>query len=65
MRFLPVQSSYERYPNIVDKAGAFMNLARMIKPEGRLVISHPMGKVFVNKLKEKASFPLDEFPVWI
>ena len=50
------------YPNIVDKAGAFMNIARMMKPAGRMVISHPMGKAFVHKLKENAPFPLDEFP---
>lgn len=50
------------YPNIVDKAGAFMNIARMMKPAGRMVISHPMGKSFIKKLKANASFPMDEFP---
>ena len=28
------------YPNIVDKAGTFSNLRRIIKANGRLVISH-------------------------
>jgi ubiquinone/menaquinone biosynthesis C-methylase UbiE len=50
------------YPNIVDKAGAFSNLGRMIKGKGRLVISHPLGKAFIRLLKEEVPFPLDEFP---
>ena len=50
------------YPNIADKAGAFANLARMMRPGGRLVISHPLGKRFVETLKKSASFPLDDFP---
>ena len=50
------------YPNIADKAGAFANLAKMVKPAGRLVISHPLGKAFVDILKKSASFPLDDFP---
>jgi len=50
------------YPNIVDKAGAFSNLSRMMKPKGRIVISHPLGKSFILSLKETVPFPLDEFP---
>lgn len=50
------------YPNIVDKAGAFSNLSRMMKAEGRIVISHPLGKAFILSLKEEVPFPLDEFP---
>lgn len=50
------------YPNIVDKAAAFTNIARMMKPGGRMVISHPMGKSFIDALREKAPFPLDQFP---
>ena len=50
------------YPNIADKAGTFANLAKMVKPAGRLVISHPLGKAFVDILKKSASFPLDDFP---
>ena len=50
------------YPNIVDKAGAFSNLRRMIKAKGRVIISHPLGKSFVRSLKDVVSFPLDEFP---
>ena len=50
------------YPNIADKAGAFTNMARVLKPEGRIVISHPLGKAFVDKLRPGASYPLDDFP---
>ena len=27
-----------------------------------MVISHPMGKAFIDSLKEKVPFPLDDFP---
>lgn len=50
------------YPNIADKAGAFANLARMMKPAGRLVISHPLGRRFIDTLRKSTSFPLDDFP---
>lgn len=50
------------YPNIVDKAGTFSNLGRMMKYKGRMVISHPLGKSFILTLKESVPFPLDEFP---
>jgi SAM-dependent methyltransferase len=50
------------YPNIVDKAGALSNISRMIKPEGRLVISHPLGKAFISSLKNSMPFALDDFP---
>ena len=50
------------YPNIVDKQGAFTNIARMVGPGGRLVISHPLGRAFIEGLKKSVSFPLDDFP---
>jgi len=50
------------YPNIADKHGAFLNLSRMLKPIGRLVISHPLGKSFIDRLKDRSPFPLDDFP---
>ena len=50
------------YPNIVDKAGAFSNLSRMLKPAGRLIISHPLGKRFVQTLKKTSPFSLDDLP---
>jgi ubiquinone/menaquinone biosynthesis C-methylase UbiE len=50
------------YPNIADKKGAFKNIARIIKPGGRMVISHPLGKKFIKLLKLQVSYPLDDFP---
>ena len=50
------------YGNIVDKPGAFSNLSRMMTPQGRMVISHPLGKSFTRSLSERASFPIDAFP---
>jgi ubiquinone/menaquinone biosynthesis C-methylase UbiE len=50
------------YGNIADKEGSFRNISRMMKPQGRMVISHPLGKSFVPSLQERSSFPLDPFP---
>lgn len=50
------------YPNIVDKMGAFANIGRMTRPGGRMTISHPLGKKFIESLRESVPFPLDEFP---
>ncbi|MBW1740107.1 MAG: class I SAM-dependent methyltransferase [Deltaproteobacteria bacterium] len=50
------------YPNIVDKHTSFENISRMMRQGGRMVISHPMGKSFIDSLKERSPFPLDDFP---
>ena len=50
------------YPNIVDKRGSFANIGRMMNEGGRLVISHPMGKSFIDHLRPGSPFPLDDFP---
>lgn len=50
------------YPNLVDKHTTFTNLRRMIRPGGRIIISHPMGKAFTRFLKQKMPFPIDDFP---
>ena len=50
------------YPNIVDKATAFSYISRMLRPGGRLVISHPLGKSFIEVIKKSTPFPLDDFP---
>jgi SAM-dependent methyltransferase len=50
------------YPNLVDKHRTFLNIARMIRPGGRVVISHPMGRAFVGFLKREMPFPIDDFP---
>ncbi len=50
------------YPNIVDKRAAFTNISRMMKSGGRMVISHPMGKSFIDSIRNQTTFPLDDFP---
>ena len=50
------------YPNIADKHGAFSNIARMMKPAGRVIVSHPLGKQFVHTLKKTSPFALDDLP---
>ena len=50
------------FPNIADKPGTFANLSRMMKPAGRMIISHPLGKEFVDMLKKNAPYPLDDLP---
>jgi len=50
------------YPNIVDKKSTFANISRMTKPGGRMIISHPMGKAFIDLIRDETPFPLDDFP---
>lgn len=52
------------FPNLVDKPAALANSARMLAPGGRLVISHPEGRLFVEGLKEVVPFPLDALPIF-
>lgn len=51
------------YPNIADKAGALKNISRMLKPAGRMIISHPLGKAFIESLRQGSPYPLDYFPL--
>ncbi len=50
------------YPNIVDKATAFSNIGRMTRAGGRVVISHPLGKSFIDLIRKGTPYPLDDFP---
>ncbi len=50
------------FSNILDKEGCLRKLHRVLKPEGRLVISHPMGKEFIVELKKHTPFYLDLLP---
>ena len=50
------------YPNILDKHTAFLKIKQMMRNGGRVVISHPMGRRFIEILKDKMPFPLDDFP---
>jgi ubiquinone/menaquinone biosynthesis C-methylase UbiE len=50
------------FSNIMDKSKSLNHLYRMLRPEGRLVISHPMGKDFIIELKKHTPFHLDLLP---
>ncbi len=50
------------YPNIIDKHNSFMNIRRMTRSNGRVIISHPMGSSFLDFLKKEMPFPVDDFP---
>jgi ubiquinone/menaquinone biosynthesis C-methylase UbiE len=50
------------YPNIVDKGGTLSTMNRVMKPGGRMIISHPMGKSFINLIRQGSPFQLDDFP---
>lgn len=50
------------YGNIADKAGALANLTRMLRPGGRVVISHPEGRGFVEQIAREQPFPITPLP---
>ncbi len=52
------------FPNLVDKPRALANCARMLNSSGRLVISHPEGRLFVERIRDVVPFPLDPLPVF-
>lgn len=69
IRDLPLPNAYidvaflnAVWPNIGDKPGALKNLYRMLKDNGRIIISHPEGKAFVNNLKKILPFPINSLP---
>jgi ubiquinone/menaquinone biosynthesis C-methylase UbiE len=50
------------FSNILDKAASLGKLHRILRPEGRLIISHPMGREFIVELKKHTPFYLDLLP---
>jgi SAM-dependent methyltransferase len=50
------------FSNIMDKSKSLDNLYRLLSPQGRLVISHPLGREFIIGLKKHTPFHLDLLP---
>ena len=50
------------YGNIADKPAACRNAARMLRPGGRLVVSHPEGRAFVDQLRETSDLFIESLP---
>jgi len=50
------------YGNIADKHAACANAAEVLQPGGRLVISHPEGKAFLDRLRASTDLFIEPFP---
>ncbi len=50
------------YGNIADKPAACENAARMLRRGGRLVVSHPEGRVFVDQLRANSDLFIESLP---
>ena len=48
--------------NIADKPRACRNAARMLRPGGRLVVSHPEGRAFVDQLRMTSDLFIESLP---
>jgi SAM-dependent methyltransferase len=50
------------YGNIADKPRACQNAARMLRLGGRLIISHPEGRAFVDQLRLRTDLFIESLP---
>jgi SAM-dependent methyltransferase len=50
------------YGNIADKPRACQNAAQMLRPGGRLVVSHPEGRAFVDQLRVTTDLFIESLP---
>jgi ubiquinone/menaquinone biosynthesis C-methylase UbiE len=50
------------YGNIADKPAACRNAARMLRSGGRLVVSHPEGRAFIDQLRATSDLFIEPFP---
>lgn len=50
------------YGNIADKPRACRNAARMLRSGGRLVVSHPEGRAFVDQLRMTSDLFIESLP---
>ncbi|MGH9425137.1 MAG: class I SAM-dependent methyltransferase, partial [Terriglobia bacterium] len=50
------------YGNVADKPRACRNAARMLRLGGRLVVSHPEGRAFVDQLRMTSDLFIESLP---
>jgi SAM-dependent methyltransferase len=50
------------YGNIANKEAACSNVSNVLKPNGRLVVSHPEGRGFVEELRAQSDLFIESFP---
>jgi SAM-dependent methyltransferase len=50
------------FGNIADKPRACQNAARMLRTGGRLIVSHPEGRAFVDQLRVTSDLFIESFP---
>lgn len=50
------------YGNIADKPAACFNVSRALRSGGRLVVSHPEGRGFVEELRATTDLFIESFP---
>jgi SAM-dependent methyltransferase len=50
------------YGNIADKPAACRNAARILRSGGRLVVSHPEGRAFIDQLRATSDLFIEPFP---
>src|SRR5271165_3687122 len=50
------------YGNIADKPAACCNAAHMLRSGGRLVVSHPEGRAFVDQLRATSELFIESLP---
>lgn len=50
------------YGNIADKPAACGNASRMLRSGGRLVVSHPEGRAFIDQLRVTSDLFIEPFP---
>jgi len=50
------------YGNIADKEAACSHVSNVLRPDGRLVVSHPEGRRFVDELRVRSDLFIESLP---